>query len=229
MIPFTVGALGCAALLGLGNGAVFKLVPQFFPANTATVTGLVGAMGGLGGFFPPLCSDSSGIASARVWPGFALLAFTSAIMWVLNQPHLPPAAEGGRTAPANAASHRARAAARRRVGNHDHRPAGRGDRRRLAQPSRTSIPPLVIYTFAVIFATWGIVYHYAVWLQQAAHAPFFERSRRVARTRRPAAQLGYPWQTFATHIVGQTFIRQALADALVDASVPVLGLRHGRR
>src|SRR4029453_16704735 len=47
MIPFTVGALGCAALLGLGNGAVFKLVPQYFPGETATVTGLVGAMGGL--------------------------------------------------------------------------------------------------------------------------------------------------------------------------------------
>jgi anaerobic selenocysteine-containing dehydrogenase len=54
MIPFTVGALGCAALLGLGNGAVFKLVPQYFPNQTGTVTGLVGAMGGLGGFFPPL-------------------------------------------------------------------------------------------------------------------------------------------------------------------------------
>ena len=34
MIPFTVGALGCAALLGLGNGAVFKLVPQYFPGQT---------------------------------------------------------------------------------------------------------------------------------------------------------------------------------------------------
>ncbi|HYM10209.1 MAG TPA: MFS transporter, partial [Bryobacterales bacterium] len=54
MLPFTVGALGCALLLGLGNGAVFKLVPQFFPVETGTVTGLVGAMGGLGGFFPPL-------------------------------------------------------------------------------------------------------------------------------------------------------------------------------
>jgi NNP family nitrate/nitrite transporter-like MFS transporter len=40
IIPFTVGALGCAALLGLGNGAVFKLVPQYFPGQTATVTGL---------------------------------------------------------------------------------------------------------------------------------------------------------------------------------------------
>jgi NNP family nitrate/nitrite transporter-like MFS transporter len=42
MPPFTVGALGCAALLGAGNGAVFKLVPQYFPAETGTVTGLVG-------------------------------------------------------------------------------------------------------------------------------------------------------------------------------------------
>src|SRR5262249_23617529 len=37
MLPFTVGALGCAALLGLGNGAVFKLVPQYFPGQTGTV------------------------------------------------------------------------------------------------------------------------------------------------------------------------------------------------
>jgi NNP family nitrate/nitrite transporter-like MFS transporter len=51
---FTIGALGCAAALGLGNGAVFKLVPQYFPKETGTVTGLVGAFGGLGGFFPPL-------------------------------------------------------------------------------------------------------------------------------------------------------------------------------
>ena len=51
---FTIGALGTAALLGLGNGAVFKLVPEYFPRETGTVTGLVGAGGGLGGFFPPL-------------------------------------------------------------------------------------------------------------------------------------------------------------------------------
>ncbi len=45
---FTIGALGVAACIGLGNGAVFKLVPQFFPKDTGTVTGLVGAMGALG-------------------------------------------------------------------------------------------------------------------------------------------------------------------------------------
>ena len=31
IVLFTIGALGCAAALGLGNGAVFKLVPQYFP------------------------------------------------------------------------------------------------------------------------------------------------------------------------------------------------------
>ena len=54
MVPFTVGALAARCCMGLGNGAVFKLVPEHFPRDTGTVTGLVGALGGLGGFFPPL-------------------------------------------------------------------------------------------------------------------------------------------------------------------------------
>src|SRR6185503_6969417 len=54
MTTFTVGALGMATAIGLGNGAVFKLVPQYFPKTVGSVTGLVGAAGGLGGFFPPL-------------------------------------------------------------------------------------------------------------------------------------------------------------------------------
>lgn len=54
MLPVTVFCLTMAAFLGLGNGAVFKLVPQQFPESTGSVTGLVGAAGGLGGFFPPL-------------------------------------------------------------------------------------------------------------------------------------------------------------------------------
>lgn len=54
MVPFTIGALGMAAVIGLGNGAVFKLVPEYFPRSVGAVTGIVGAAGGLGGFFPPL-------------------------------------------------------------------------------------------------------------------------------------------------------------------------------
>jgi NNP family nitrate/nitrite transporter-like MFS transporter len=84
LVPFTAGVLGCAVLLGLGNGAVFKLVPQHFPRSTGTVTGLVGAMGGLGGFFPPLVlgflRDHVGI----LWPGFLLLAAVSLSMLLVN-------------------------------------------------------------------------------------------------------------------------------------------------
>src|SRR5215475_5536244 len=84
MLPFTVGALGCAFLLGNGNGAVFKLVPQYFPKQVGTVTGLVGAMGGLGGFFPPLLLGYFRDHLHTVWPGFALLALVSAILWRMN-------------------------------------------------------------------------------------------------------------------------------------------------
>jgi NNP family nitrate/nitrite transporter-like MFS transporter len=40
-------------MLGMGNGAVFQLVPQRFPDRIGIVTGLVGAAGGLGGFLLP--------------------------------------------------------------------------------------------------------------------------------------------------------------------------------
>ena len=40
-------------LLGMGNGAVFQLVPQRFAERIGMVTGIVGAAGGLGGFFLP--------------------------------------------------------------------------------------------------------------------------------------------------------------------------------
>jgi MFS transporter, NNP family, nitrate/nitrite transporter len=70
---FTIGSIGCAILFGLGNGGVFKLVPQYFPLQTGSVTGLVGAAGGLGGFFPPIvlgiCRDLTGSYAM----GFGLL------------------------------------------------------------------------------------------------------------------------------------------------------------
>lgn len=84
IVPFTVGALGCAAALGLGNGAVFKLVPQFFPNETATVTGLVGAIGGLGGFFPPLELGFVKDATGSYALGFVLLSVFSIICLAIN-------------------------------------------------------------------------------------------------------------------------------------------------
>ena len=41
------------AILGMGNGAVFQLVPQRFRQEIGVATGVVGAAGGLGGFLLP--------------------------------------------------------------------------------------------------------------------------------------------------------------------------------
>lgn len=75
MMPtFTIGALGMAMAIGLGNGAVFKLVPQYFPKTVGSVTGLVGAAGGLGGFFPPLLLGIVRKETGSFTIGFGLLA-----------------------------------------------------------------------------------------------------------------------------------------------------------
>ncbi|WP_370665082.1 MFS transporter [Streptomyces sp. IBSBF 2507] len=51
--------LSLAAALGAGSGAVFALVALLAPANRlGSVTGVVGAAGGLGGFVPPLVMGS---------------------------------------------------------------------------------------------------------------------------------------------------------------------------
>jgi NNP family nitrate/nitrite transporter-like MFS transporter len=47
LLFFTMG------MLGMGNGAVFQIVPQRFPERIGILTGLVGAAGGFGGFLLP--------------------------------------------------------------------------------------------------------------------------------------------------------------------------------
>jgi NNP family nitrate/nitrite transporter-like MFS transporter len=74
MGTFTAGALGVAAAIGLGNGAVFKLVPEYFPGSVGSVTGLVGAAGGLGGFFPPLVLGFVKEEMGTFFPGFIMLS-----------------------------------------------------------------------------------------------------------------------------------------------------------
>ena len=58
-------------LLGMGNGAVFQIVPQRFPDRIGIVTGIVGAAGGLGGFFLPTvlgaAKDLTGGYAAGLW------------------------------------------------------------------------------------------------------------------------------------------------------------------
>lgn len=98
ILPFTVGALGSAFLLGVGNGAVFKLVAVHFPRRVGTVTGLVGAAGGLGGFFPPIVLGVLTEITGSHTIGFVLLSAFAlgcwAVLWqALLRVQPPPRAE----------------------------------------------------------------------------------------------------------------------------------------
>src|SRR5205823_7128805 len=86
MTTFTIGALGMAAAIGLGNGAVFKLVPEYFPQSVGSVTGLVGAAGGLGGFFPPLVLGGIRQATGTFTWGFLLLGLMAVSCLIVIRP-----------------------------------------------------------------------------------------------------------------------------------------------
>lgn len=88
MAWFTVGAIGMAAAIGLGNGAVFKLVPEYFPETVGSVTGLVGAAGGLGGFFPPLVLGVLKKSTGSFTLGFVFLAIFAAVCLLVVRPRL---------------------------------------------------------------------------------------------------------------------------------------------
>lgn len=79
MVPLTIACLTLAVFLGLGTGAVFKLVAHWFPAQVGAVTGVVGAAGGLGGFFPPLVMGVVKSATGGYAIGFLLLAAVAAV------------------------------------------------------------------------------------------------------------------------------------------------------
>ncbi|HJT89241.1 MAG TPA: MFS transporter [Bryobacteraceae bacterium] len=66
------------AMLGMGNGAVFQLVPQRFPAQVGMLTGVVGAAGGLGGFLLPSLLGTIKDDTGSFGPGFMVLAAVAA-------------------------------------------------------------------------------------------------------------------------------------------------------
>ena len=67
---FVIGALA----LGMGNGAVFQLVPLRFRGEIGVMTGLVGAAGGLGGFFLAKTLGLSQGTTGSFTAGFMLFA-----------------------------------------------------------------------------------------------------------------------------------------------------------
>ncbi|MDP3092563.1 MAG: nitrate/nitrite transporter [Nitrospira sp.] len=79
--------LGMLAL-GMGNGVIFQLVPQRFADQIGVVTGIVGAAGGVGGFFLPsilgILKDLSG-SYGTGFLVFALLALGGLLVITAHQ------------------------------------------------------------------------------------------------------------------------------------------------
>jgi NNP family nitrate/nitrite transporter-like MFS transporter len=73
-----VSLLVCGmAALGMGNGAIFQQVPQRFREEIGLVSGIVGAAGGIGGFFlPPLLSKMKALTHSYAG-GFLLFGLTA--------------------------------------------------------------------------------------------------------------------------------------------------------
>jgi NNP family nitrate/nitrite transporter-like MFS transporter len=72
----TVLVVGMACL-GSGNGAVFQLVPQRFRSEIGMATGIIGAVGGIGGFLLPTMLGQMKQQVGSFGPGFLVLALTA--------------------------------------------------------------------------------------------------------------------------------------------------------
>jgi NNP family nitrate/nitrite transporter-like MFS transporter len=66
------------AQLGMGNGAVFQLVPQRFSSQVGMMTGIVGAAGGLGGFLLPSLLGTMKQSTGSFGLGFGVFAGVAA-------------------------------------------------------------------------------------------------------------------------------------------------------
>ena len=75
--PLTAAVIGfplVMACFGLGNGATFQLVGLRFGASIGVVTGLVGAAGGVGGFFLPMALGTLHGVAGGYGAGLAVVA-----------------------------------------------------------------------------------------------------------------------------------------------------------
>jgi NNP family nitrate/nitrite transporter-like MFS transporter len=71
------------SMLGMGNGAVFQLVPQYFRREIGVATGIIGAFGGLGGFFLPTLLGSVKQLSGSYASGWLVLAVIALVALVV--------------------------------------------------------------------------------------------------------------------------------------------------
>ena len=74
---------GLYLCFGLGNGSTFQLVPQRWKGKTGVMTGIIGAAGGIGGFYLPVIMGIAKESTGSYQMGFATFGVLSAAALVL--------------------------------------------------------------------------------------------------------------------------------------------------
>jgi NNP family nitrate/nitrite transporter-like MFS transporter len=72
---------------GLGNGATFQLVPQRWKGKTGLMSGIIGAAGGIGGFYLPVIMGMAKESTGSYQMGFATFGAISALAFALVALH----------------------------------------------------------------------------------------------------------------------------------------------
>jgi NNP family nitrate/nitrite transporter-like MFS transporter len=73
---------------GIGNGAVFQVIPQRYGTRMAPITGLVGAAGGLGGFLLPFGLGRLAGSTGSFAAGFVAIAVITGVASIAIGPRL---------------------------------------------------------------------------------------------------------------------------------------------
>jgi NNP family nitrate/nitrite transporter-like MFS transporter len=68
---------------GLGNGATFQLVPHRWKGKTGVMTGIIGAAGGIGGFYLPVVMGIAKQSTGSYQLGFATFGIVAALALLL--------------------------------------------------------------------------------------------------------------------------------------------------
>ncbi|HEY6457776.1 MAG TPA: MFS transporter [Steroidobacteraceae bacterium] len=86
MPPLAGGVALLAALylgFGLGNGATFQLVPHRWKGRTGVMTGIIGAAGGIGGFYLPVVMGMARQSTGSYQMGFVTFGVLAAVAFGL--------------------------------------------------------------------------------------------------------------------------------------------------
>jgi len=85
--PGVVGGLVLLVILyvafGLGNGACFQLVSQRWVGKAGLMSGVIGAAGGIGGFYLPMALGTSREILGNYWAGFAIFGGIACAAWLM--------------------------------------------------------------------------------------------------------------------------------------------------